>query len=123
MVVAKKEFEMYDFKKTSPEKNKKNKKPNKNNTHIKLKLFLYSTLVLTIAIVVLLRFAHISKLQYDLSKVQTEVTELQKEKQSISIDLAKAKDSRWIEVVAMNALSMNYPNENQKVYVDLNKKD
>lgn len=121
MVVAKKEFQVYDLEEKSLKKPKKNKEPKKNNTHVKLKLFLYSTLVLTIAIVVLLRFAHISKLQYDLSTLQTEVTELQKEKQNISIELSKVKDSRWIEVVAMNALNMNYPDENQKVYIDLNK--
>jgi len=123
LVVAKKEFQVYDLEEKSLQKPKRNKKPKKNNTKIKLKLFLYATVILTISILVLLRFAHISKLQYDLSSTESEVESLMKEKQNISIELGKVKDSRWIEVVALNSLGMSYPNESQKVYVDISKKN
>ncbi|WP_130807245.1 cell division protein FtsL [Senegalia massiliensis] len=123
MVVAKKEFQIYDLEEKKPRKPKRNKKPKKNNTKMKLKLFLYSTVVLTVSILVLLRFAHISKLQYDLSSKESEVESLMKEKQNISIELGKVKDSRWIEIVALNSLGMSYPKESQKVYVDLSKKN
>ncbi|MBS4540092.1 cell division protein FtsL [Clostridium sp. D2Q-11] len=120
MVVARKEFQNYEYKEEKIKKPQRNKKPKKNNTLIKLKLFLYASGLLTIAIVVLLRFAHISKLQYDFSSLQTEVTNLEKEKQNITINLERVKDSRWIEEVAISSLNMNYPSENQKVYIDVN---
>lgn len=123
MVVARKEFQTYEREKEKIKKPKRNKKKNKNNTLTKVKLFLYATGVLTIAIVVLLRFAQISKLQYDLSKLETEVSNLEKEKQNLSISLERIKDSSWIEEVAINSLNMNYPNENQKVYIDVEMKD
>ncbi|MBS4535417.1 cell division protein FtsL [Clostridium sp. D2Q-14] len=119
MVVARKEFQTYDLQKEKDRKPRKNKKPKKNNTLIKLKLFLYATGVLTISIIILLRFAHISRLQYDLSSLETEVSSLEKEKQNLSIRLEKIKDSRWIEEVAINSLDMSYPDENQKVYIDV----
>lgn len=120
MVVARKEFQKYDFEQEEIKRPKRNKKPKKNNTLIKLKLFLYATGILAIAIVILLRFAYISKLQYDLSNLETEVSNLEKEQQNLSIGLERIKDSRWIEEVAMDSLNMSYPDETQKAYIDVN---
>lgn len=124
MLVAEKEFETYKQTKEKNKKHKRKRRPKRSeNASIKAKIFIYATLILTIALAILLRYAHISKLQYDLSTLETQVDSLEKEKQDIELTLEKVKDSGWIEKIAKNSLGMNYPSENQKVYLSVNVDD
>ncbi|MGF7058804.1 hypothetical protein [Brassicibacter mesophilus] len=122
MLVAKKEMYSYvDEKQHKPLR--KNKKNTKSNTAIKVKLFASALMLLCVCLSVLLRYAYITQIKFDVSQLDREITNLQSEKQDLLLELDKIKESGMIEFEAQSKLGMVYPSDEQVVYVSLNNID
>jgi len=102
---------------------RKKKKKTKNNAAIKMKLFASALLLLCVCLFVLLRYAYITQIKFDVSQLDKEITKLHSEKQDLLIELDKIKESGLIEFEAQSKLGMVYPSEEQIVYVSLNNND
>lgn len=122
MLVAKKEMYSYvDEKQHKPLR--KNKKNTKSNAAIKVKLFASALMLLCVCLSVLLRYAYITQIKFDVSQLDREITNLQSEKQDLLLELDKIKESGMIEFEAQSKLGMVYPSDEQVVYVSLNNID
>lgn len=122
MLVAKKEIydydAQYDTKDYKVNKTKEKEKAQKTeNVSLKIKVFFYATIILAVCIVVLLRYAYISQLKYDLGTDMNTVEELSQERQRLMLDLEQIKDSGRIEEIAKKELGLQYPTEQQVIYV------
>jgi cell division protein FtsL len=122
LLVAKKEMYSYvDEKQHKPLR--KNKKNTKSNAAIKVKLFASALMLLCVCLSVLLRYAYITQIKFDVSQLDREITNLQSEKQDLLLELDKIKESGMIEFEAQSKLGMVYPSDEQVVYVSLNNID
>lgn len=122
MLVAKKETKSFNnTKKEKINRIKKKNKPQrpKKEFSFKVKIFFYATIVLAICLVVLLRYAHMSQLQYDLLSLNKDIIELKEEKQGLILELERIKESGLIEKRAKEELGMQYPTKEQIVFVSV----
>lgn len=106
--------EVARVKKKSKIKNRK-----KNNIKNKLKLFTSATMVLILCMLVLLRYADITKTRLEITKLESEKIELEKEREDLTAELDRVKSSIKIEEDAKTKLGMDYPTEDQIVYVSV----
>ncbi len=74
-------------------------------------------------IVVMLRYAQISKLNYESNILKSEYTKIQNENQLLLIDIQNAMDLKNIRQIAETKLDMHKPDKSQIVYVSIPKKD
>lgn len=121
MIVAKKELEYYNenSKYPKPKKRTENKKNKKSNVKIKVKVFTLAAITFSICLIVLLRYAYISQLKYDIVNFKGNIEELNKEKQKLALELEAIKESGLIERKAINELNMVYPKDEQVVYIEI----
>ncbi|WP_425446981.1 septum formation initiator family protein [Dethiothermospora halolimnae] len=124
MLVAKKDSTSYLDNNQNPEKPKRMKKKNKynrkNRVGIKLKVFIYAIVMLIFCLSILLRYAQITGIRYEISEIDTNISKLERKKQNLIVKLDEIKESDWIEKEAKEKLEMVYPTENQVVYLDIN---
>lgn len=119
MLVAKKEiFNYYEEKNKSNNESNKKKRNNKSDSLVKLSVFLFSLVILLVSIVMLLRLAYISQVQYEITKLDKEINELNERKDIEALELEKIRESSWVEDYALNLLGMQYPSTEQIVYID-----
>lgn len=95
------------------------KKKKKNNIKNKLKLFTSAIIVLLLCMLVLLRYADITKTRLKITKLENEKIELEKEREDLITELDRVKSSIKIEEDARTKLGMDYPTEDQIVYVSI----
>ncbi len=121
MLVAKKEN--YTFQENIDTTKKKRKKANKhrktNNVSSKLKIFFYAAITMVVCLGVLLRFSYISQMQYDLLTMKNEIEALKEDKLLLTVELEKNKNLEKIETEAIQKLGMQYPKDNQIVYINV----
>ncbi|RKD34294.1 cell division protein FtsL [Thermohalobacter berrensis] len=118
MLIAKKENKLQQNEMRTKKYRGKNKK-SKVKVKMRLKLFLFSFVALGICLLILLRYAYITQLKYDIAKIDTQIEELNKEKQELIVELETIKDSEIVEKNAKAKLGMIYPTEDQVVYISV----
>ena len=101
----------------------KSKKIARDNKKLKVRIILNIFLVFTMFIVVMFRYAQISKLNYESNVLKSEYTRIQNENQLLSIDIQNAMDLKNIRQIAETKLDMHKPDKSQIVYVSIPKKD
>ncbi len=127
MLVAKNELSYYpeeilevSEKKTKSLKNRKVAKKKKNNSNIKLSFIGIATMFLILSLSILFRYANITKVRSEITQLEREKVELEKTKQDLIAELEGIKSSSRIEEDAIYKLGMDYPSEEQIVYLTIN---
>lgn len=127
MLVAKSELSYYpeeilevSEKKTKSLKNRKVAKKKKNNSNIKLSFIGIATMFLILSLSILFRYANITKVRSEITQLEREKIELEKTKQDLIAELEGIKSSSRIEEDAIYKLGMDYPSEEQIVYLTIN---
>lgn len=122
MLVAKREVFSYN-EENYVRQTKKLKPCRKSNFSLKLKAFGIALLTLFICLGVLFRYAQMTQIKMEVSKLDKEINELSKHKTDISLELERIKESGWIEGEAESKLGMVYPAKDQIVYISVNMND
>lgn len=121
MLVAKKEvYSYYEDYNIDTRKTKKVAQNKKNNFSAKIKFFAFAFLALFICLGVLYRYAQITQIKMEVSKLENEIKSLSKQKVDMSLDLERIKESGWIEKEAETRLGMTYPTNEQIIYITVN---
>ncbi|MTI49049.1 cell division protein FtsL [Sporosalibacterium faouarense] len=124
MLVAKKEEIYYprnhDTKRKNQriQKNKSNRK-SKSSVSFKLKLLLISIMMLVLCLSLLWRYTQIAQYRIEVSQLDQQISDLNKEKSSLEVQIDRIKESEWIEVEAREKLGMDYPKSSQTVFVSV----
>jgi len=100
---------------------KTKRKVHKKNTDniFKYAALIVALVVLAISILILSRYANITAIRQEITQLEREKLELEKVKMNLIADLEGIKSSVKIEEDAINKLGMNYPTEEQIVYVSI----
>lgn len=120
MLVAKRELE-YTYVEEKEAKNTTrttNKKKN-NRAAYKLMLMFVAIIGLALSLVVLYRYANITKIRLEITALQSQKIQLEKEKDDLMAELESIKSSTRIEEDAFIKLGMVYPTDEQIVYVEV----
>lgn len=126
MLVAKSELYYYPEEtlevKDKPKKqmNKASKRNKKNNSIVKLIIICVPLIILGISLSILFRYANLTSIRRDITKLELEKRELEKTKMNLIGDLESLKSSVRIAEEATTKLGMDYPVEGQIVYVSIN---
>lgn len=129
MIVAKKEVKDYreyyneekqltNNKVLNDRKNRK-KEINKKKSKAKLKFLKIVALMFLVCIFILNRYTKITRLSYEVTNLEKEVNELSREKEDLITELDGLKNVAKIEKDAKLELGMNYPTEDQIVYLNV----
>lgn len=92
----------------------------KNNSVLKLFLLTIPFIILSISLLILSGYAKITTIRQELTELEREKVELEKTKMNLIADLEGIKSSCKIEEDAITKLGMDYPNEDQIVYITVN---
>ena len=76
--------------------------------------------ILGISLLILSRYANITTIRQELTELEREKVELEKVRMNLIADLEGIKSSAKIEEDAITKLGMNYPTEDQVVYISVN---
>ncbi len=132
MLVAKAELNYYpehiyeeeNIRRNNKKDTRKNnrKAPNKNNKYkilIKLACLFIAIIILSTSLLILFRYANISMIRSEVTQLERQKSELEKNKLSLLADLESVKSSTNISEDAIFKLGMSYPKEGQVVYLSL----
>lgn len=122
MLVAKRELEHYypeqmDVEIERPRRLKKKKK--KSYAAAKLAVIGMAMLAMIISLYILYRYANITKLRLEITELEKQRIELEREKQDLIAQLEGIKSIYRVEEEAMIKLGLDYPKEEQIVYVEV----
>lgn len=92
----------------------------KNNSVLKLFLLTIPFIILSISLLILSGYAKITTIRQELTELEREKVELEKTKMNLIADLEGIKSSGKIEEDAITKLGMDYPNDDQIVYITVN---
>ncbi|SHH62457.1 septum formation initiator family protein [Sporanaerobacter acetigenes] len=92
----------------------------KSNSKNKLQFIMSAIIALMICLLVLYRYAHITQMRLEITQLESQKIELEKEKQDLLAELDRVKSSSKIEEDAKIKLGMDYPTEEQIVYISMN---
>lgn len=96
------------------------KKQKENYSILKLFALTIPCIFLGISLLILSRYAKITSIRQELTKLEKEKEELEKIKMNLVADLEAIKSSVKIEEDAITKLGMSYPTEDQIVYITVN---
>ncbi|MCT4508544.1 MAG: cell division protein FtsL [Tepidibacter sp.] len=101
--------------------NNKNKPKNKKSRNKRKNLFyiLFVAIILSIVITFMYRYSVISGLNYDKRSLESELKNKKNEKRKLDLQLEELSRSGFIEKEAIERLNMNYPTEEQTVYINI----
>ncbi len=107
--------------KEKSKKNIKKIKENKrnNNSLAKLMILCMPMVILGIALLILFRYANMTAIRQEITQLERQKMELEKTKLNLIADLEGIKSSVKIAEDAITKLGMDYPTENQIVYVSV----
>lgn len=105
-----------DISKTT-KKNVKSKR--KDNSFLKLVYLLIPMILMVISIFVLVKYANITSVRSDITKMEREMIELERNRLDLVAELEGIKSSVRISEEAMYKLGMDYPSEDQIVYISV----
>lgn len=103
-------------------KNKNKKTPNKKNNSkalIKVLCLFIAIAVLSTSLFILFRYASITKIRMEVTQLERQKVELEKNKLNLLADLDVVKSTLNISQDAMFKLGMSYPKEGQVIYLSL----
>lgn len=108
--------------KERPRKNikKVQEKKRNNNSFAKLIILSIPIIMVGIALFILFRYANITEVRQDITKLERQKVELEKTKQDLIAELEGIKSSVKIAEDAVIKLGMDYPTEGQIVYISVN---
>lgn len=98
---------------------KKTRKKKKSNSLFKLMSIFMATIVMVICIFILVRYANITSIRYELTKLEKQKHELESAKLNLLAELEGVKSSLKIAEDATYKLGMNYPEAGQVMYVSV----
>ena len=118
MVVARKQYD-YDQGKIKDQEKKTSKRPRpvRNFRLEKLIFTMGIILVLSLSLVLLLRYSSITKSRHQVHTLNNKLDQLKVQKEHLRIKLETVSKSRWIEELAEDRLSMTYPLADQILYI------
>ena len=120
MLVAKKELDYYpeqiDIQREKPKKVHKKK----SNASSKLLIIGFAIIGLILSLFILYGYANITKTRLEVTGLEKQKIELEREKEDLIAELEGIKSSSKIEEGAIVKLGMDYPTEDQIVYMDVN---
>jgi cell division protein FtsL len=130
LLVAKKEFEyqeleyynedLYQQRNKKIKKDVKAKQKNRNYKVLYKLFFLGVSLIgLALSLFILYRYANITKMKLEITEMQQQKIQLQKEKEDLMAELEAIKSLTRIEEEALVKLGMDYPTEDQVVYISV----
>lgn len=120
MLVAKKELDYYlEQVELEDNKPKKIKKKSKSKVVHKLIAMGIAMVGLVLALLILFRYANITKIRQEITELERTKIELEREKEDLVAELETIKSSSKIEEDAMTKLGMEYPTKEQVVYIDV----
>ncbi|MCF6466503.1 hypothetical protein [Clostridium sp. Cult2] len=123
MLVAKKEFDYYYPEEIDIEKKKTRRRvvtrKKKNKALYRLAIMGIAMIGLLLSLLILYRYANITKLRLEITELEKQKIELEKEKEILVAELETIKSSSKIQEDAMVKLGMDYPSEEQVVYLDI----
>ncbi|HSH35007.1 cell division protein FtsL [Schnuerera sp.] len=122
MLVAKKDLNYYYPEKNDIETTKTRrvvKKKKKSRALYRLIVMGIAMVGLILALFILYRYANITKIRLEITELEKQKIELEKEKENLVGELEAIKSSSKIEEDAIIKLGMDYPTEDQVVYVDI----
>ena len=129
MLVTKKELDYYDYNGNQAdveyEKPKKTYKKKKKKSKVSYKLFIVELAIigLILSLFILFRYANITKVRQEITDLERQKTELAKEKEYLTTELESIKSSSKIEEDEMIKLGMDYPTQDQIVYLNVEDMD
>lgn len=101
----------------------KAKKRYKNNRKIKFKLVMSTLTVLIAGLVVMYRFAAITKISYSINQKQNQYTELRNENSLLKVQIETETNLADIKEAAESRLDMQTPDKSQIVYIKVPRND
>jgi len=128
LLVAKRELEYYDDYiyqpvekeiKRTPKTSKKTQKKKNLKVMYKMALLGLAIVGLALSLLVLYRYANITKMKFEITQIQEQKAQLQKEKEDLMAELEAIKSYSNIEEEAAVKLGMGYPTEDQIVYISV----
>lgn len=123
MIVARNEENIYERERVATKNKRKkvtnNKNKKKRSTGNKLKLFTSAIIALLLCMLILFRYANITQNKLEVSELKEKKIQLEKEKEDLNTELDRVKSSIKIEEDAKLKLGMDYPTEDQIVYVSV----
>ena len=78
-----------------------------------------SVIGLALSLFILFRYANITKMKLEITEIQQQKIQLEKEKEDLLAELESIKSVTRIEEEALVKLGMDYPTEDQIVYVSV----
>lgn len=126
MLVANKELEYYYPEKIDIEKNKNRtviKRKKKTKAIYKLFIMGIAMIGLILSLFILYRYTNITNIRLEITELEKQKIELEKEKEILIAELEAVKSSSKVEEDAIIKLGMEYPSEDQIVYVNLDELD
>lgn len=112
--------ELETNKRTTETRKKSNTIKKENNSGIKIMFLFLPVMICTICLLILFRYVNITSVRQDLTGLQNQKTELEKTKINLIGDLEGIKSSKKIAEDAVLKLGMDYPTQDQIVYVSVN---
>lgn len=123
MVLAEKEsvysYEQIKEKQQPKVKKNRNKKPKKSYKVEKAVLIISLVTIFIFSVLVLTRFLAITEVKYRVNSLQYQIEDLKLEKEKLKIEVEKVSKSRWVEEEAKAKLDMDYPSQNQMIYINI----
>lgn len=95
------------------------KKKKKSNSLSKLMSISIATIILLTSLFILFRYAKISATRLEITQLERQKNELEKDKMDLIANLEELKSSRKIVEDARYKLGMDYPAEGQIVYISV----
>lgn len=130
MIVAKKEVrdyrEYYNEEKKQinnkvrNDRQKRRKEIKQKKSRARLRFLMIVVMMFLVCMFILYRYSKITHLSYEVSNLEKEVTELNRERNDLSTELDSLKSVAKIEKDAKLQLGMDYPTEDQIVYLNVN---
>ncbi|WP_353094077.1 hypothetical protein [Tissierella praeacuta] len=106
-------------KKTRKSTRKAQDRKRKSSSLAKLVILTVPMIVLGIALFILFGYANITAVRQEITKLERQKIDLEKEKMNLIADLEGIKSSTKIAEEAITKLGMDYPTEGQIVYVSV----
>lgn len=104
------------IKKQAPKKSPNPKKKFQHNAYIVSIVFVFCLCVLLTS-----RYAYIAQLNFNINNLDKEYKNLLKENADLNVELMKTMSLDVLEKTAIEKIGMNYPMQNQYIYVNVDK--
>lgn len=117
MVVARKEL---DYLPPQEQQQKKVIKKQKSKKNYRFESIVFGTglvITLCLCLMLLLRFTTITEVRHRVDSLNSQLAELEMQKQHLKIKVESLSKSKWIEKEAIERLDMQYPLPEQVIYI------